>query len=336
MPSHPRREHDGIGRQCDHCGYPIPQDPHQSDDAAVTFCSLSCLEASEDGGSIPDPAGYKRVVTGVEPLDALLLDGLPTDSFVLLSGDEGARREELLTELVWRALKRNEPAVALTYANPPTAILERFFESGWNVIPALENDRLRIIDAFTHRLEDRDSFLDTRTEWTAFLGEVASDAIVEIRDPSDVREVANSLTRTLGAMEMSKTGLVTIDSIDEIETLIQEQLIHNFLKDIRATVCKARYVPIVAGGTTAGDEGAAVADEYLFDGIVDLRMTGHVASDTRFTQLGVRKLTTARVRTEWITTGYAKHRGLFAVDPPAETHSLADHRTGAQRMDSPD
>ncbi len=150
--------------ECDHCHYPIPGDPEESDDGR--YCSTACREAADDDSTMPDPDAYKRFVTGVEPLDSLVPNGIPADSFLLLSGDEGTRRAELGTELVWRALERGEPAVIVSVANPPTATLERFYGNGWNVLPALENDRLRIIDCFTHRLDDRDDFLDRRTDWS--------------------------------------------------------------------------------------------------------------------------------------------------------------------------
>ncbi|WP_049927050.1 RAD55 family ATPase [Halopiger goleimassiliensis] len=297
--------------ECDYCHYPIPGDPEESDDGQ--FCSTACLEAAEDDETLPDPGAYKRIGTGIEPLDSLVPDGIPADSFLLVSGDEGTRRDELLTELVWRALERGEPAVLVCYANPPIAALERFFENGWNVLPALESDRLRVLDCFTHRLADRDQYLERRAEWATFLGEAAADAIVEVSEPSDVRAVANSLHGALEDVEMSETGLVTIDSLDELSALVQDELVHNFIKDVRATVCKASYVPIVAGATTAG-ETSYPGDEYVFDGIVDLRLQDWNSPSARYPQLGIRKLIGARYLPQWVTYEYEPVRGLYAVE----------------------
>ncbi|MFD1563497.1 ATPase domain-containing protein [Haloarchaeobius amylolyticus] len=297
--------------ECDHCHYPIPSEPVASDDGR--YCSVACREA-DDNATLPDPQAYKRVVTGVEPIDSLVPNGIPADSFVLLSGDEGTRRAELGIELVWRALERGEPAVVVSLANPPTATLERFYQNGWNVLPALENDRLRLIDCYTHRLDDRDEFSAQRTEWPTFLGEAVADAIVEVRDPSDRREVTHSLAGALDDLEMSETGLVTIDSLDELERVFQDRQVHDFVEEIRATVCKARFVPIVAAASTA-DADDSPESEYVFDGIVDLRLTEQHAPNTRLKQLAIRKLIGAQFLPQWIQYDYEPARGLVASSP---------------------
>ncbi|ADB62058.1 RecA-superfamily ATPase implicated in signal transduction-like protein [Haloterrigena turkmenica DSM 5511] len=295
--------------ECDHCHYPIPSEPEETDDGQ--FCSTACLEASEDDeDEMPDPSAYKRIVTGVEPLDSLIPNGVPADSFVCLSGTAGTRRSELLTELVWRAIERGEPAVLVTATTPPAAVLERFFENGWNVLPALEDDRLRLVDCFTHRLADRDAFRDHRGEWIEFVGEAAADSIVPIEEPTDVEPILRECNAALDDLEMTETGLVAIDSLSELGRGLETDHVHEFVTETRATVCKARYVPIF-GGWTAGDEGVAM-DESIFDGVVDLRLADHLEPDTRLRQLGVRKLTGARYLPQWITYEYEPVRGLVA------------------------
>ncbi|MEY7848502.1 RAD55 family ATPase [Natrarchaeobius sp. A-rgal3] len=319
--------------RCDHCGYPIPNEPLSTD--VGRFCSKACHEAVIDESTVSTPEEYGRVATGVEPIDSLVSGGIPTDAFVLVSGEEGTRRSELLTELAWRALERGEPLVVVSYANPPTATLERFFENEWNVLSALEEDRLRVLDCFTHRLADREGFLDARNEWTAFVAEAATEAIVEVNDPGDVRETASTLLGTLDDLEMSETGLVVIDSLDELDALVQDQLVHNFVKDVRATVCKARYVPIVAGATTAGEESAP-DDEYVFDGIVDLRLADHAESATRLTQIAIRKLIGTRYLPQWVTCEYEPGRGVTVSAPSRESSRPVDVDGTGRRRDRVD
>ncbi|SEW14542.1 RAD55 family ATPase [Natrinema salifodinae] len=305
--------------ECGHCHYPIPGDPEETDDGM--YCSTACREAAADDSTMVDPVAYKRVVTGVEPLDSLVPNGIPADSFLLLSGDEGTRRAELGIELAWRALERGEPAVVMSFANPPTATLERFYQNGWNVLPALETDRLRIIDCFTHRLDDREEFLEQRNDWSTFVGEAAEDAIVEVRDPGDRRELINSLRGALDDLEMTETGLVTLDSLDELESILQDRLVHEFVTDVRATVCKARFVPVVAAASTAGEGGPPEA-EYVFDGIVDLRLTDQLVPDARLKQLAVRKLIGAQFLPQWVTYEHEPARGLFAFGPNTDARQV--------------
>ncbi|TMT87548.1 recombinase RecA [Haloterrigena sp. H1] len=312
--------------ECEHCHYPIPGEPVASDDGR--YCSVACREAANDT-TLPDPQAYKRVVTGIEPIDSLVPNGIPADSFLLLSGDEGTRRAELGIELVWRALERGEPAVVVSLANPPTATLERFYQNGWNVLPALENDRLRIIDCYTHRLGDRDGFSAQRTEWPTFLGEAASDAIVEVRDPSDRSEVTHSLAGALDDLEMSETGLVTIDSLDELERVFQDRQVHEFVEEIRATVCKARFVPIVAAASRADEDDIPEA-EYVFDGIIDLQLTDQRAPNTRHKQLAIRKLIGAQFLPQWIQYDHEPARGLFASSPNTGPGTQQGYEVGAE------
>ncbi|MFA9416986.1 RAD55 family ATPase [Natrinema sp. HArc-T2] len=317
--------------ECDHCHYPIPNEPVASEDGR--YCSIACREAAADGATLPEPEAYKRVVTGVEPIDSLVPNGIPADSFLLLAGDEGTSRAELGIELVWRALERGEPAVVVSLANPPTATLERFYQNGWNVLPALENDRLRLIDCYTHRLDDRDGFSEQRTEWPTFIGEAAADAIVEVRDPSDRREVTHSLTGALDDLEMSETGLVTIDSLDELERIFQDRQVHDFVEEIRATVCKARFVPIIAAASTADEDSPE--SEYVFDGIIDLRLTDQRPSNTRRKQLAIRKLIGAQFLPQWISYDHEPARGLFASSPNAGTqqgYDLGNERSQPDRL----
>ncbi|WP_254525267.1 RAD55 family ATPase [Natrinema caseinilyticum] len=318
--------------ECDHCHYPIPGEPEETDEGR--YCSVACREAAATDSSMTDPHAYKRIATGVEPVDSLVPNGIPADSFLLLLGDEGTRRAELGTELAWRALERGEPAIVVSFANPPTATLERFYQNGWNVLPALENDRLRVIDCYTHRLDDRSEFLDRRNEWTAFVGEAAEDAIVEVRDPTDRRELTNSLYGALDDLEMTETGLVTLDSLDELESLLQDRQMHELINDIRATICKARFVPVVAAASTANEDEHPEA-EYVFDGIVDLRLTDQFAPDARLKQLAVRKLIGAQILPQWVAYDYEPTRGLFAFGPNGDARQRYDLGNGSQQSNQP-
>ncbi|MDQ2050491.1 ATPase domain-containing protein [Natronolimnohabitans sp. A-GB9] len=306
--------------ECDYCQYPIPGDPVESDDGV--FCSAACLEG-DDGSPMPNPGAYKRIVTGVEPLDSLVPNGVPADAFVRLAGAAGTRRSELLTELVWRALERGEPAVVVTATTPPTAVLERFFENGWNVLPALEDDRLRLVDCFTHDLTDRETDRERHSEWIEFVGKAAAESIVTVDHPDDVDVIRARLTDALDALEMSETGLVTIDSLEVLARRLQGDRLHDTLLALRATICKARYVPIVAA-TTAEDGAVAVDDAAVFDGIVDLRIVDGLESETRQRQLGVRKLTGARHLPQWIAYEYEPARGLFALGSTTDPDRALD------------
>jgi len=103
---------DEPSRQCEFCGYGIHDTPVTPDpDSPHTFCSEGCCAAFEAGDTpFVGRHSYKRRFTGVSALDTLLPWGMPSNSFVLLSGAPGIRHRELQTELLWRTLTRGEPA----------------------------------------------------------------------------------------------------------------------------------------------------------------------------------------------------------------------------------
>lgn len=307
MPSRQRPNRTGERPlECAHCQYPIPGEATTEDDQF--YCSRTCHEAAADGATVPDPGAYKRTVTGVEPLDALLPDGVPTNSFVRITGEAGTRRTELLTELAWRALERHEPAVVVGTATPPTAILEQFFENGWNVLPALEDDRLRIVDCFTNQLTDPETVRERRNEWLSFVGEAASDAVDAIETPDDPDAVRTAVVEALDALGMTETGVVTVESLAALDSRFGIDGVSEWCAELRAAVPKAQYVPVFVG-TAAGE-----VDERrtVFDGIVDLRMVDRLETETRRRQLAVDTLTGARHLPQWVTYEYEPVRGLYA------------------------
>ncbi|PSQ28742.1 hypothetical protein BRD03_02065 [Halobacteriales archaeon QS_9_68_17] len=48
---------------------------------------------------------------------------------------------------------------------------------------------------------------------------------------------------------------VVVDSLTEFGTLVQPVQTYDFVKDVRADVCKGRFVPILAGATYTGESG---------------------------------------------------------------------------------
>lgn len=317
----PRSRVEPPRRRCGYCGYPITDEPVSDEETTTEFCSTICRDRSADDDAPDGFAGdraYTRFRTGVAPLDELLPNGMPADAFVLLSGEEGTRRSELATELVWRALRRGEPAVVVAVADPPAAVLERFFALGWNVLPDLADDRLRIVDCFTHRLEDRDAFDATLNEWNEFVTGAADDAVMPVRDPTDVREVVGTFERALDDLEMTETGVGVIDSLDALDALGPDGIVHSVVEEVRANVCKARYVPVFASVTTAEHDGYPAKGGYVFDAIVDTRQAEHLVPETRLNQLAIRKCTGARYSPEWIAYESYGERGLLPDEVATE------------------
>ncbi|MFP8889814.1 RAD55 family ATPase [Natrialbaceae archaeon A-CW2] len=289
------------------------------------FCSKACRTAYEEAGEgIAEANGHRKLTPGVAGLDASLPQGFPRNSFVLLVGNSGTREEAIQAELVWRALQRGEPAVLVAFTEPPTSLITNFLAMEWNVLPYLERGQLRIVDCFTSRMDNPERLYDRMTAWNTHLRQIVEPRTTTVRDPSDGNAVQNALDNCLEALEMVETGLVVVDSIAEFGSLVQPVQAYDFVKDVRAEVCKGRYVPIIAGATVAGERDTFPRDlDYVVDGVVDLALDGSVLEDTLFRRLRVRKLRGVLAISEWHTYEYTSGIGMVTFDPRAELEASA-------------
>lgn len=322
---------------CSFCGYPIPDGAVTGDPLpTAAYCSTACRDAHEAGerpfvGEHDD----KYVRTDVQALDRVLPQGIRADSLVLFRGETGTGRLALQFELAWRAIQREEPAVVVSYLDPPTAVVERFLELGWNVLPALDRGLLSVVDCFTRRLSDVEEFQATKNRWNVHLTRALEDAVTRVHSPDDLREVENRIISTVRELDPTDGSLVILDSLEEVGTLVADPQVENFLKEVRADVAHNRYVPLVVGQcadramgprqqqlrVTGG--GLTTDVTYFTDGIVDLRLNTELVPDTRLKQLSVRKMRGVRYVPQWVTFELGTD-GHATFDPSTETRTVYD------------
>lgn len=306
---------------CDFCRLPISSTPIQSDhDPPYQFCCRACLQKFDETDAVfTEYHGFRRIRPGVDGLDSDLPEGIPRNSFVLLSGQAGTRGDALGVELIWRTLERNEPAVLVTFTEPPISLIQRFLDLEWNVLPALEDNRLQVVDCFTSRIDDRDRFRRRLNRWNRHLTEITEPQTTVVNDPSDPAEIRNKLDNAIEDLEMADRGAVHVDSLTEFGTLVQPVRAYDFIKDLRADVCKARFVPIFGGATVTNEEVEFPHDlSYVLDGIIDLELTGSIVEDTLIRRLRVRKMDGVLAITEWKSYEFTAGNGLVTFDPIEE------------------
>ncbi|PSP71172.1 recombinase RecA [Halobacteriales archaeon QH_6_68_27] len=239
-------------RQCDYCRLPIPGSgvTGEHEGETYTFCSEGCRDALEGAEKVfTQHHGFRRTPTGVGPIDESLPQGVPRNSFVMLTDLAGTRTGSVRAELAWRALRRGEPVVFVTFLEPPVSVVQEFVTLDWNVLPYLEAGRLRFVDAFTYRMEDRDRLTERFNDWNSHLAGFCEPATSRVRDPSDVNELENRVDDALESLDMEDRGIVVLDSLDEFGSGVQPVQAYRFVKDLRATVCKGRFVPVYASAT---------------------------------------------------------------------------------------
>jgi KaiC/GvpD/RAD55 family RecA-like ATPase len=306
-------------RLCDFCRLPIPESAVTAERHGETYryCSAACRDAVEDSGSVfTQYHGFRRTPTGVAPLDDALPQGVPRNSFVLLSDLVGTRSEAVQAELVWRALQRGEPVVVVSFLEPPMSVVQEFVTLDWNVLPYLESGQLHIVDCFTYRLENRERMYDRLDDWNRHLSSVAEGATSTVRDPSAVGELQNRIDAALESHDMEDQGIVVIDSLTELGSLVQPIQAYQFLKNVRAEVPKSRFVPVFAGATVSGENRTFPHDlEYMVDGIVELSLDDEQVEGSLLKRLRVRKMRGVLTLPQWVLYEYTAGEGIVTIEP---------------------
>mgnify|MGYP000114968636 CR=1 FL=1 len=307
------------GQRCDYCRLPVPGTAVTAEYGGETyaFCSAGCRDALADSEKVfTQYHGFRRTPTGVAPIDESLPQGVPRNSFVMLTEVAGTRSESVRAELVWRALERGESVVVVTFLEPPVSVVQSFVTLAWNVLPYLEAGRLRFVDAFTYRMEDRERMAERLDDWNTHLASFCEPATSRVRDPSDVEELSNRIDDALERLDMEDQGIVVLDSLDEFGSGVQPVQAYRFVKDLRATVPKSRFVPVYAGATVSnGDEGFPHDLEYMIDGIVDLRLNDDLVEGSLMKQLRVRKMSGVLALPKWVLYEYTAGEGIVTIDP---------------------
>ncbi len=321
---------------CDFCRLPCPTDPvaMECDSTVYEFCTEACRDAMAESDRVfTEYHGFRRIRTDVSGLDKFLPQGFPRNSFVLMANDEGARDDALRAELVWRALERDEPAAVVTFTEPPISVVESFLSLDWNVLPYLEAGQLHIVDCFTYRMDnrDRERMFERMDEWNRHIYDITKSVTQTVRDPSDVSELHNKIDNCLEGLSMSDCGVVVVDSLTEFGTLVQPVQAYNFVKDLRADICKGRFVPIFAGATFTTEEGDFPHDlGYAVDGILDMQVNGNIVEDTLIKRIRIRKMNGVLAIPEWVAYEFTAGKGLVTFDPLAEMRETYE---GGERDD---
>jgi len=223
--------------------------------------------------------------------------------------------EAIRAELAWRALQRGEPVVVVTFLEPPVSVVQEFVTLEWNVLPYLESGQLRFVDAFTHRMDDRELWADRLDDWNRHLAKFCEPATSRVRDPSDVDELSHRIDDALETLDMEDRGIVVVDSLDEFGSHVQPVQAYRFLKDLRATVCKGRFVPVYASATVSSNgEGFPHDLEYMVDGIVELRLNDDLVDGSLLKQIRVRKMSGVLNLPRWVLYEYTAGEGIVTIE----------------------
>jgi KaiC/GvpD/RAD55 family RecA-like ATPase len=183
------------------------------------------------------------------------------------------------------------------------------------VLPYLESGRLRIIDCFTSRLRKEHQSPTHQTDWNEFLAGFLDGPVTRVHETDNLESMEDSLHTQLAEMQMVGTGIVTIDSLNEVDIQGHESGTEQFIKEVRADVCSRKFVPIFTSVTSSENDTFARDYRYLFDGIVRMRSDESFGENVRLKQLGVRKMDGVLYRPHWVTYEITGQAGFQVVDP---------------------
>lgn len=111
----------------------------------------------------------------------------------------------------------------------------------------MEAGTLQTVDCFSYRVDDRDRMYERMNVQNSHLWDVTEDATETVRDPTDIGQLQNRLDNALKHVDAHDHGIVVIDSLTELGSLVQPVRAYNFVTDIRADVCTGRSVPSSPG-----------------------------------------------------------------------------------------
>ncbi|MFH5805015.1 circadian clock protein KaiC [Alienimonas sp. DA493] len=92
-------------------------------------------------------SGLPRLATGLEGLDHVLMGGLPQGRTTMVLGSSGSGKTLLISQILWNAAQRNEPAALVTFEERAQELLRNVETLGWGLRGAAESGLLQLVDA---------------------------------------------------------------------------------------------------------------------------------------------------------------------------------------------
>ncbi|QDT15142.1 circadian clock protein KaiC [Alienimonas californiensis] len=92
-------------------------------------------------------AGLPRLATGLEGLDHVLMGGLPRGRTTMVLGSSGSGKTLLVSQFLWNAVRRGEPAVLVTFEEQAQELIRNVGTLGWDLGAAAEAGTLQLVDA---------------------------------------------------------------------------------------------------------------------------------------------------------------------------------------------
>lgn len=255
----------------------------------------------------------ESVKTGNEYIDILIPEGIPRNSFVLINGEPGTGKGAFLSELVYRRLELGESVIYLTLDDSPLSIIQRLYALGWDLVPFIKANKIKFIDAFSYRMLDREAEEIWKEVANEEIWKEVEDDIISCDPKNNLFDLLNSISSLLNKIDMVNTGLLVIDSLTELATIHAQERALEFVKTIRARLCKERFIQVFAVNNIGIPQYEIFSNllNYFADGVIDFRFEPNfMKKGLLIKQFRIRKLSGAESRNIWMTFNITKNNGL--------------------------
>jgi len=233
---------------------------------------LALGEIVETTQSTVAGTGLPRIRTGLEVLDKVLPDGLPTIGTVLLLSDPGSGEESLIAHFVSRQVQAGKPVVYVTLDNFPA------------------NIRQIVQSQMTSETVDWSSliFVDCYSKTVG----VESDE-PHVEDPENLSAISIAISDIMSKKTIS---LIVLDSFN---TLIRRRGVRSAIEFLRVMVARARQakcLSLVTMNRKAFHPAMVASGQDVVDGVIELKIEesneGIARSLRILKMIGIKHLTT--------------------------------------------
>jgi KaiC/GvpD/RAD55 family RecA-like ATPase len=199
--------------------------------------------------------------TGIKALDLFLPEGIPRNSFVLVSGESGTGKSVLLAQLIYERLKQGETCILVCLDDSPHGFMQQLTSFGWFPEPFLQKNLLHFIDCYSYRMRPDESSIPSYVTY--------------VKSPTNLDGLQTVITDAADKLRMHNRGAIFIDSITELWYLNLKEPYSTieYVKTWRAEFSKERLVPVFCShhyGLKVFEVYEELLD-YIVDGIIDLR-----------------------------------------------------------------
>lgn len=247
----------------------------------------------------------------IEILKLMIPEGIPRNTLIIIRGEPGTGKVSLLTEIAYKTLMLGEPVIMVVYGQTPLSLFQRFLSHGWDISNALKERRIIFLDGFSSRFRERTPMLHFPMVMKETYDRLKK-AHILIDNPRDIHAIFSEISENVEKMNMTSRGVILIDSLVEILTLIPKEQVLEFIRRLRVYIAKNRWVPIFFGTSVGLMEEFHLLLDYMVDGAIDIRFHPKLLDKGLLVrEIRVRKLPTKTLPL-WVPFKIKKGKGAIS------------------------